>query len=73
MLPEVLFGLLARTNRRFLSSDKGGERAATPYSLLGSAKLNNVNPEKYLTYVLKVIADHPINQIEDLLPWRVTL
>ena len=40
---------------------------------LGSAKLNNVNPEKYLTHVLKVIADHPINQIEDLLPWRVTL
>ena len=64
---------LGRKNYLFLGSDKGGERAATLYSLLGSAKLNNVNPEKYLTHVLKVIADHPINQIEDLLPWRVTL
>ena len=73
VFPVVFFGLLVRTNRSFLGSDKGGERAATLYSLLGSAKLNNVNPERYLTHVLKVITDQPINQIEDLLPWKVTL
>ena len=42
-----------------MGSDAGGERAATMYSLLGSAKLNGLNPEAYLTHVFERIADHP--------------
>lgn len=48
-----------------------GERAAAIYSLRGTAKLNEVNPESYLRYVLERIADHPINRIDELLPWNV--
>jgi|GEM_PF-6392948 len=51
----------------------GGERAAAIYSLLGSAKLNGLDPELYLHHVLDQIADHPISRISDLLPWNVSL
>jgi transposase len=54
-----------------LPSDAGGERAATIYSLLGSAKLNDLDPELYLRYVLERIADHPVNRIQQLLPWNL--
>jgi transposase len=54
-------------------SDDGGERAAAIYTLLGTPKLNDLNPESYLRYVLERIADHPINQIEELLPWSLLL
>ena len=50
-----------------------GERAAAIYSLLGTAKLNGLDPEAYLRTVLERIADHPINRIEELLPWRLSL
>ncbi len=62
---------LGRKNYLFAGSDTGGERAAAMYSLLGTAKLNDVNPEAYLRYVLERIADHPVNRIEELLPWHV--
>jgi len=62
---------LGRKNWLFAGSDDGGERAAAIYSLLGSAKLNGIEPEGYLRYVLERIADHPINRIEELLPWNV--
>jgi len=64
---------LGRKNYLFCGSDAGGERAAAIYSLIGTAKLNGVDPEAYLRYVLERIADHPINRVEELLPWRVDL
>lgn len=62
---------LGRKNHLFAGADTGGERAAGIYSLVGTAKLNAVDPEAYLRFVLERIADHPINRIEELLPWRV--
>jgi hypothetical protein len=62
---------LGRKNYLFAGSDAGGERAAAMYSLLGTAKLNGLNPEAYLRQVLSRIADHPINRIEELLPWNL--
>jgi transposase len=62
---------LGRKNYLFAGSDSGGERAAAIYSLLGSAKLNGIDPETYLSSVLRRIADHPINRIAELLPWNL--
>jgi transposase len=62
---------LGRKNFLFAGSDSGGERAAAMYTLIGSAKLNGLDPELYLRTVLAQIADHPISQIQDLLPWNL--
>jgi len=64
---------VGRRNYLFAGSDAGGERAATYYGLLGSAKLNGLNPEAYLRDVLERIADHPVNRIQELLPWNIHL
>lgn len=48
-----------------------GERAAAMYSLIGSARLNGLDPEAYLHHVIDRIADHPVNRIDELLPWNV--
>jgi hypothetical protein len=63
---------LGRKNYLFAGSDTGGERAAAIYSLIGTAKLNALDPEAYLRHVLTHIADHPINRIQELLPWNLT-
>ncbi|THK35658.1 IS66 family transposase [Ensifer sp. MPMI2T] len=62
---------LGRKNWLFAGSDKGGERAAAILSLIETAKLNGLNPEAYLRNVLTRIADHPINRIDELLPWSI--
>jgi len=62
---------LGRKNYLFAGSDAGGERAATIYSLIGSAKLNGLDPEAYLREVLTRIADHPITRIDELMPWNL--
>ncbi len=61
---------VGRRNYLFAGSDRGGERAAVFYTLIGSAKLNGLDPEAYLRHVLTHIADHPISRIEELLPWN---
>jgi hypothetical protein len=60
---------LGRKNYMFAGSDAGGQRAAAVYTLVETAKLNELDPEAYLRDVLARIADHPINRIADLLPW----
>lgn len=62
---------LGRKNYLFAGSDAGGERAAAIYSLIGSAKLNGIDPEAYLTMVLRRIADHPVKRVAELLPWNL--
>jgi transposase len=62
---------LGRKNYLFNGSDAGGDRAAAIYTLLGTAKLNAVDPEAYLRFVLERIAEHPINRVDELLPWNV--
>lgn len=62
---------IGRKNYLFAGSDAGGERAAIIYSLLGTAKLNGIEPEGYLRYVLERIAEYPINRVDELLPWKL--
>ena len=62
---------LGRSNYLFMGSDAGGERAAAIYSLVETAKLNGLDPQAYLRDVLARIADHPINRIDELLPWAI--
>jgi len=62
---------LGRKNYLFAGSDAGGERAALIYSLIGTARLNGLDPQAYLTNVLERIADHPVNRVDELLPWRI--
>ena len=62
---------IGRRNYLFAGADSGGERAAAIYSLIGTAKLNEIDPEAYLRFVLARIADHAINRVDQLMPWVV--
>ncbi|MFV8836510.1 IS66 family transposase [Aquisalimonas sp. APHAB1-3] len=64
---------LGRKNYLFAGSDRGGDSAALIYSLIGTARLNGVDPYAYLRAVLERIGTHPINRIDELLPWSITL
>jgi hypothetical protein len=62
--------VLSRKNFLFAGADSGGERAAVLYTLLETAKLNEMNPEAYLRFVLERIAEQPSNRLDELLPWH---
>jgi transposase len=64
---------VGRKNYLFAGSDAGGDRAATFYCLLRTAKLNGLDPKAYLRQGLERIADYPVNRIAELLPWNVGL
>ena len=61
---------LGRRNWMFVGSMKGGEAAALFYALAGTCRLNGVEPEAWFTDVIERIGDHPINRIDDFLPWK---
>jgi transposase len=63
--------VLGRRNYLFAGSDGGGETAANLYSLIGTCRLNGIDPHRYLQDVIGRIAEHPINRIAQLLPWCV--
>ena len=61
---------LGRKAWLFAGSDRGGERAAAMYSLIVTAKLNDVDPRAWLAQVLNRINDHPASRMAELLPWN---
>lgn len=54
----------------FCGFDRGGQRAAIIYTLIQTAKLNDVDPQAWLADVLARIADHPATGLDELLPWN---
>jgi transposase len=61
---------LGRKSWLFAGSDRGGQRAAAMYSLIVTAKMNNIDPQAWLADVLARIAEHPARDIDALLPWN---
>ena len=61
---------LGRKSWLFCGSDRGGQRAAAMYSLIVTAKMNNVDPQAWLADVLARIANHPVHRLDELLPWN---
>ncbi len=64
---------LGRKNYLFAGSDNGGETAAAIYTITETAKLNGINPWKYLKQVLARIQDHNAKKVVELLPWNIKL
>ena len=54
----------------FCGSDRGGERASVMYSLIVTAKMNDVDPQAWLANILARIAEHPVQKLDELLPWN---
>jgi hypothetical protein len=61
---------LGRKNYLFAGSDEGGRRAAIMYTLIETARFNDVDPEAWLADIIARIADHPISRLDELLPWK---
>ena len=61
---------LGRKSWLFCGSDRGGRRAAAMYTLIGTARLNNLDPQAWLADVLERIADQPVRRLHELLPWN---
>jgi len=60
---------VGRKNYLFMGSEAGGKSAAIAYTLMETDKMNKVNPEAWLAWVLERIQDHPANRMGDLMPW----
>ena len=68
---RALRGLaLGRKSWLFAGSDRGGDRAAIMYTVIGTAKLNDIDPQAWLADVLKHTAEHPAQTLDKLLPWN---
>ena len=67
---EIRAIAVGRRNWTFAGSDEGGRRAAAIYTLVNTAKLNDLDPQAWIADVLGRIADHPARRIADLLPWN---
>lgn len=63
---------IGRKNWLFTGSDLGGERAAVMYTLIETARMNDIDPQAYLRAVIDRIADHPMKRIDELLPWNIS-
>jgi transposase len=61
---------LGRKSWLFCGSDRGGDRAAVMYTLIQTAKLNDIDPQAWLAFVLARIADTPLKHLHELLPWH---
>lgn len=61
---------IGRKNYLFVGSEGGGKAAAVAYTLIETAKMNGVDPQAWLTWVLAQIADHKITRLNELMPWR---
>jgi transposase len=61
---------LGRKSWLFAGSDRGGQRAAAMYSLIVTAKMNDIDPQAWLADVLARIAGHPAHRLDELLPWN---
>ena len=61
---------MGRKNWTFAGSDEGGRRAAAIYTLIATAKLNDIDPQAWLADVLARLPDHPAKRIHELLPWN---
>ena len=61
---------LGRKSWLFAGSDRGGQRAAAQYSIVVTAKMNDVDPQAWLADVLDRIAEHPVQRLDELLPWN---
>ena len=61
---------LGRRSWLFAGSDRGGQRAGNMYSLILSAKMNDVDPQAWLAHALATIAQQPVSRLDDLLPWN---
>jgi transposase len=61
---------IGRKNWTFAGSDEGGRRAAALYTLIATAKLNDVDPQAWLADMLARLPDHPARRIGELLPWQ---
>jgi transposase len=65
--------LLGKKNYIFFGSDHGGERGALLYGLIGTCRLNGIDPEAYLRHILSVLPEWPSNRVGELLPWNVAI
>jgi hypothetical protein len=61
---------LGRKSWLFAGSDRGGQRAAAMYSIIVTAKMNDIDPQAWLADVLARIAEHPVHRLDELLPWN---